>query len=124
MSKQLIATQTKFICGARAYRLWLEADVEHPDIGTVFNEHIRLGRKVVVPESRGPAFAPRPPIPLPEPERTNPDEQATKTVIAQQQPAGRPSALAGIPGVTVSSDYDESEESAGSNSGGPAPATA
>jgi len=102
---QLVATNTKFICGARAYRIWIEADEGHPDVGKVFTDMIQVGRRVVVPETR---FKTAQPIPI----------EGTTDVKVQNQPAIESgtdaltarSAIAGIPGVRVTDSYPDAEE--------------
>lgn len=109
MTRQLVASQTKFVCGARAYRVWIETDEDHPDIGQVFTQHIQNGRRVIFPEARGPMFALRPPVPLVnDSERSQPDASSPQP---PERPApGRVSAIAGIAGVHISDNYPDNEE--------------
>jgi hypothetical protein len=94
--RHLVATKTKFVAGTKAYRLWVETDDEHRDVGETFDAHIQVGRRVVFPESR---FGGAPPVQIEE--YTDGGKAAVAHTGKVEGPSG---------GVRVYDDYPAGED--------------
>lgn len=99
MSKHLVPTNAKFIAGAKAFRVWIETDDGHLQVGETFSAAIGTGRRVVHPESR---FVPHAPIDI---EEYNDGRYAKPAPGTTQKPTAGP----GNPGLRVFDDYDDNE---------------
>jgi hypothetical protein len=89
--RYLVPTSTKFIAGGKGFRIFVETDKDHLQVGETLSEHIKVGRRVIVPESR---FKPVDPVQI--------EEYSNATTAAA-------TAKPDIRGARISDDFDDAE---------------